>query len=109
LDARERKEMAKAAGPTAERNPFLTGTGHAPATALSAKLGISPKSQYGPGDDQHEEELSEESERSDDLSESEHEVDESVLQDMGKLQSTFEEFGLKFRMIDRIGEGKVEF
>ena len=99
--------MAKPAEPIAEKNPFLTGTAHAPATALSEKLGLSPISQYGSRAKQGEKALSEESERSDDLLESEHEVDESVLEEMAKLENTFEEIGLKFRMIDRIGEGML--
>lgn len=38
-------------------------------------------------------------------SESEHEIDETVREDMIRLEETFMEIGMKFRMIDRIGEG----
>lgn len=102
--------MAKPAGPIAEKNPFLTGTDLAPATSLSQKLGLSPGSRYELGGDQagqEEEEYSEASEHSDGSSESEREVGESVLEDMARLENTFEEIGLKFRMIDRIGEGTL--
>ena len=100
--------MARPAGPIAEKNPFLTGTGHARATALSEKLGLSPPSRQIDEDIQDGEESSEHSESSEELSEGEHEVDESVLEEMAKLENTFQEIGLKFRMIDRIGEGKFE-
>ena len=100
--------MARPVGPIAEKNPFLTGSGHAPATALSEKLGLSPPSRQIDGDSQDGEESSVESERSEELSEDEQEVDESVLEEMAKLENTFQEIGLKFRMIDRIGEGKLK-
>ena len=32
-------------------------------------------------------------------------IDETVREDMQKLEETFEENGMKFRLIDRIGEG----
>ncbi len=52
----------------------------------------------------------EESERYDgsecsDSSEAHGEIVESVIQEMAKLQDTFNNMGIKFRMIDRIGEG----
>ncbi|KAL6721201.1 Cell division control protein 7 [Lecanora helva] len=96
--------MARPAGPIAESDPFLTGTGQAPATALSQKLGLSPTSQQDPGGNHHGEGASQKSE-SESLSENENEVDQAVLEEMAKLESTFNEIGLKFRMIDRIGEG----
>ena len=33
-------------------------------------------------------------------------VDETVREDMLKLEESFQEHGMKFRLIDRIGEGK---
>lgn len=97
--------MARLAEPIAEKNPFLTGTDLAPATSLSEKLGLSPGTRYNLEIGQGDEEFSEGSELSEASSESEHDVDEVVLEDMAKLENTFDEIGLKFRMIDRIGEG----
>lgn len=97
--------MARPAEPVAEKNPFLTGTDLAPATLLSEKLGLSPGTRYNAEDDQDNEAISEGSELSEVPSESEHRVDEAVLKDMANLENTFDEIGLKFRMIDRIGEG----
>lgn len=97
--------MAKPAEPIAEKNPFLTGTDLAPVTSLSEKLGLSPGTRYKSACGQDIEEPSEGSEASEAPSESEHEVNEAVLEDMAKLENTFDEIGLKFRMIDRIGEG----
>lgn len=45
------------------------------------------------------------SECSDESSESQEDIDESVLQEMADLEETFHDMGLKYRMIDRIGEG----
>ena len=98
--------MAGPSGPNPEQNPFLTGTAHVPATALSGKLGLSPVSQYSLKGSQNGEPLSEDSGCTGEYSESEHEVDELVTEELAKLENTFEEIGLKFRMIDRIGEGK---
>ena len=97
--------MAKLDGPIAEKNPFLTGNPHAPATALSEKLGLSPPTQDSMKNNQLEGEMSDQSEESVEASESEPEINELVLEEMSKLENTFEEIGLKFRMIDRIGEG----
>lgn len=93
-------------GPVAESNPFLTGTDLAPATSLSEKLGLSPGTRNQVDDGRRDEEMSEDSELSELESESECEIDGAVLGDMAKLESTFNEIGLKFRMIDRIGEGE---
>ena len=51
--------------------------------------------------------VSDSSECSDDYPESQGEIDESVMQEMAKLEDVFDEMGLKFRMIDRIGEGML--
>lgn len=101
----EHRIMARSAEPVAEKNPFLTGTDLAPATSLSEKLGLSPGTRHDLENNEDDEELSEGSEHSPGSSESEHEVDEAVLEDMARLENTFDEIGLKFRMIDRIGEG----
>ena len=98
--------MATRVGPIAEENPFLTGTNLVPATTLSGKLGLSPEARYGAQDDPEGEEQSADSQRSEVSSEDDElEFDGSVQEDMAKLEETFRENGLKFRMIDRIGEG----
>lgn len=48
------------------------------------------------------------SECSDESSESQDDIDESVLQEMADLEETFHGMGLKYRMIDRIGEGMAK-
>ncbi|KAL9586123.1 MAG: hypothetical protein Q9212_001104 [Teloschistes hypoglaucus] len=47
----------------------------------------------------------EDSEESEDSEEDDAQVSETVREDMAKLERTFQAKGLKFRMIDRIGEG----
>lgn len=42
----------------------------------------------------------------DDESESEDEVDESVVEDMRKLEESFKGISQKYRLINRIGEGE---
>lgn len=96
--------MARPARPIPEGNPFLNGQNIVPPTTLSEKLGLSPEARHNIGDDR-EQSRSEESEVSDDLSENGGEVDASVQAEMDKLETTFDEIGLKFRLIDRIGEG----
>lgn len=49
------------------------------------------------------------SEGSEGFSETQEEITESVMQEMTHLEDTFRGMGLKFRMIDRIGEGKTMF
>ena len=100
--------MAKRPGPVAEENPFLTGTDLTPVTALSEKLGLSPGTRYEEQHDTDGEDVSEESQRSEDESEDEVEVDKSVQDEMAKLEDTFKERGLRYRMIDRIGEGNAK-
>ena len=98
--------MATRAGPIAEKNPFLTGASLVPATTLSGKLGLSPEARYGGPDDPEDEEVSADSQRSEVSSEDDElDFDGSVQEEMAKLEETFRENGLKFRMIDRIGEG----
>ena len=97
--------MTRIEEPIGEKNLFLTGTAQVPATALSEKLGLSPVTKYAPGVDQEHGTISSECEECEELSEEEHKVEGSVLEEMSKLETTFDERGLKFRMIDRIGEG----
>lgn len=60
-------------------------------------------------DDEEEFVVSGSSECSDNLSESQAEIDESVIEEMTKLEDALNIMGLKFRMIDRIGEGPLFF
>lgn len=50
----------------------------------------------------------ESSDCSDSSSEGPQEIDAVVREDMGRLESIFDNMGFKFRMIDRIGEGQYE-
>lgn len=97
--------MARTAVPIAEKNPFLTGKHLAPSDNLNHQLGISPGSQSGT--DEYEDDLNaqEGSEDSDESGDSEYAVDETVREEMTKLEDTFREIGMRFRMIARIGEG----
>ena len=97
--------MARTAVPIAEKNPFLTGKHLAPLNNLSHQLGTSPGSQSGT--DEYEDDLNaqEGSECSDESGDSEYAVDETVREEMTKLEDTFREIGMRFRMIARIGEG----
>ena len=98
--------MATHVEPIAEENPFLTGTNLMPATALSEKLGLSPGARYGAQNDPEGEEISADSQRSEVSSDDDElDFDGSVQEEMAKLEETFRENGLKFRMIDKIGEG----
>ena len=99
--------MAKTAVPIAEKNPFLTGKHFAPSDNMRDRLGISPGSQYGTDEDEHEDDLNgqEGSECSDESGDSEYTVDETVREEMTELEDTFREIGMRFRMIARIGEG----
>ena len=98
--------MATRAEPIAERNPFLTGRDLAPVTTLSEKLGLSPGARHDEANDHDGEELSEGS-ASDDGSEEDRGIDEVTLEEMARLEGIFKEKGMKFRMVDRIGEGDL--
>lgn len=100
--------MAVPVEPIGEENPFLTGTDLAPATSLSQKLGLSPGSRYEVEHDHVGEDMSEGSQSSEDVSDEPREVDESTREEMAKLDETFRERGMKFRMIDRVGEGMAK-
>lgn len=99
--------MARTAVPIAEKNPFLTRASKhlAPSDNLSPELGTSRGLQYDT--DEYEEALDarEGSECSEGSAESEYAVDETVQDEMNKLENTFREIGMRFRMIARIGEG----
>ena len=58
------------------------------------------------GDHNEGEERGREPSEASDSSSEEEPVDDTVRQDMLKLEESFEEHGMKFRLIDRIGEGK---
>ena len=100
--------MSRPAVPIAEKNPFLTGERVAPNSFTSMfELGH----EYGSQDETDEleegEDEQEGSECSEGSAESEYAVDETVREDMAKLEDTFREIGMKFRMIARIGEGSA--
>ena len=98
--------MATRVEPIAEENPFLTGTNLVPVTTLSGKLGLSPEARYGAQPDAEGEEISAECQHSEVSSDDDElDFDASVQEEMVKLEETFRENGLKFRMIDKIGEG----
>lgn len=80
-----------------EENPFVT---YPPKRANAESI---------PGCVPDEEQLYESSEESESSIESPVEVNEAVRDDMCRLEEVFVDMGLKFRMIDRIGEGKRAF
>ena len=96
--------MARSTRQVMEENLFFTGAVSAPVTTLSEKLGLSPIEAYE-AEEIPEEELSEESDGSSETAEDDREIDHSVQEEMARLEATFSDRGLKFRMIDRIGEG----
>ncbi|CAF9938804.1 MAG: hypothetical protein ALECFALPRED_007851 [Alectoria fallacina] len=91
--------------PIAETDPFLTSKHLAPANNSSHGLGSSPGSQYGTDEYEEGEDEQEGSECSEGSAESEYAVDETVRAEMTRLEDTFREIGMRFRMIARIGEG----
>lgn len=99
--------MGRPAVPIAEKNPFLTSKHLAPANNLSHELGSNLVSQYDTDELDEGEDEQEGSECSEGSAESEYTVDETVREEMVKLEDTFREAGMKFRMIARIGEGNV--
>lgn len=99
--------MARPAIPIAEKNPFLTSKRLAPANNLSHELESSPVSQCEPDECEEGEDEQEGSESSEGSAESEYAVDETVKEEMAKLEGTFREIGMKFRLIARIGEGNA--
>ena len=99
--------MARPTVPIAEKNPFITSKIPAPAHNTTRETGFSPRSQYDM--DEYEEGDHEQggSDCSEGSAESEYEVDETVKEEMAKLEDTFREIGMKFRLIARIGEGNA--
>lgn len=99
--------MARPAVPITEKSPFLTSQHLAPANSSRHELGSSPGSQYGTDEYGEGEDDQESSDCSEGSAESEYAVDETVREDMARLEDTFREIGMKFRMIARIGEGNA--
>ena len=97
--------MARTAVPIAEKNPFLTGKHLAPSGNLSHQSGTIPESQYDTDEYEDDLDAQEGSECSEESAESEYAIDETVKEEMSKLEDTFREIGMRFRMIARIGEG----
>lgn len=93
--------------PVAENNPFLTSKHLAQANDLSHKLQSGTGSQYDTDEYEEAGDGQEGSECSEGSAESEYAVDETVKEEMDKLEGTFRELGMKFRMIARIGEGNA--
>jgi len=80
-----------------EENPFVT---HQPKPD-----GCIPDLTLDEVEDDEQQEYYESSDGSESSSESLAEIEPAVREDMDKLEDTFHDMGLKFRMIDRIGEG----
>lgn len=60
----------------------------------------------GQNEDEEQQDDYESSECSQDSQEVSPEIDDSVREDMSRLENIFHNMGFKFRMIDRIGEGR---
>lgn len=99
--------MPRPAVPIAEMNPFRTSEHLEPANSPRHGLESSPRSQYDTDENEEGENEQEGSECSKGSAESEYAVDETVREEMTKLEDTFREIGMRFRMIARIGEGKA--
>ena len=100
--------MSRPAVPIAEKNPFLTGERFAPNSFTSMfELGHEHGLQDETDEFEEGEDEQEGSECSEGSAESEYAVDETVREEMAKLEDTFREIGMKFRMIARIGEGNA--
>ena len=97
--------MAATAVPMAENKFFIKNKSSAPSDNLSPGFAAVTGSQYDM--DEYEDDLDarEDSECSEASAESEYVVDETVSQEMARLEDTFREIGMRFRMIARIGEG----
>lgn len=103
-------EMATArpAVPIAEKNPFLTSKALASANNPSHELRSNAGSQYDTDEHEESEDEQEGSECSEGSAESEYAVDQTVREEMDRLEDTFRELGMRFRMIARIGEGNAK-
>lgn len=99
--------MARPAVPIAEKNIFLTSKSLASANNPSGELRSSAGSQYDTDEHEESEDAQEGSECSEGSAESEYAVDQTVREEMDRLEDTFRELGMRFRMIARIGEGNA--
>ncbi len=99
--------MSRPAVPIAEENPFLTSKNLTPANNLSHELRCRSRSHHETDEYKDGEDEQEGSECSDESAESEYAVDDTVREEMARLEDTFREIGMKFRMIARIGEGNI--
>ena len=97
--------VARTAVPVGEKNPFLTSKNLAPSELPNHELETCPRSQYDTDEDEEALDAQEGSECSEGSAESEYAVNDSVREEMAKIEDTFREIGMKFRMIARIGEG----
>lgn len=97
--------MARPAVPIAEQNIFLTSKSLASANNPSNELRSGASSQYDTDEQEESEDGQEGSECSEGSAESEYAVDQTVREEMDRLEDTFRELGMRFRMIARIGEG----
>lgn len=95
--------MTKPSAPTMEDNPFLTQPHH----EKLANAGYNSKFKREEEDDGDEPDVSDSSECSEWSSKSHRDIEDSVREEMAKLEDTFQGLGLKYRMIDRIGEGNA--
>ena len=84
-----------------EDNPFVTETYQ----RKLQRAGLDPDLGHDFNNDGDEQEFSDGSDCSESSSEEHAAVEDSVREDMVKLEQTFKGMGLKYRMIDRIGEG----
>lgn len=84
-----------------EDNPFVT--------YIPEEDAVDEDPDLDPGDaeDDEQEEYFDDSEESEEVLEQPADLDPAVRQDMTRLEETFRNMGLKFRMIDRIGEGTI--
>ena len=98
--------MARPSKPIREENLFLTGATTAPATALSEKLGLNPM-EMTESEECTEDEVTREFGSDSETSEDDGEVEDFVQEEMDRLEAIFDERGLKYRMINRIGEGSL--
>ena len=99
--------IARPAVPIAEKNPFLTSNALASANNPSHELRSDAGSQYDTDEHEESEDEQEGSECSEGSAESEYAVDQTVREEMDRLEDTFRELGMRFRMIARIGEGNA--
>ena len=93
--------IARAPALTMEDNPFVTD----PHKRKYQRSGVVDDTRGDFDDNDEEQSYSEGSDDSENLSEEHAAVEDSVREEMIKLEQMFKGMGLKYRMIDRIGEG----